>query len=78
MMKEGKEEFFVDEEEQYDNKYSQHNMNIIQHLGRGQRHSKRTNEHGTSLAGKNISTLLLSLISGSTPEKTYRHFFCRP
>ena len=76
-MKEGKEEF-VDEEEQYDNKYSQHNMNIIQHLGRGQRHSKRTNEHGTSLAGKNISTLLLSLISGSTPEKTYRHFFCRP
>ena len=58
-MKEGKEEeFFVDEEEQYDNKYSQHNMNIIQHLGRGQRHSKRTNEHGTSLAGKNISTLL--------------------
>ena len=47
MMKEGKgkEEFF-DEEEQYDNnKYSQHNMNIIQHLGRGQRHSKRTNEH---------------------------------
>ena len=77
-MKEGKEEFFVDEEEQYDNKYSQHNMNIIQHLGRGQRHSKRTNEHGTSLPGKNISTLLLSLISGSTPEKTYRHFFCRP
>ena len=44
-VKEGKEEFFVDEEEQYDNKYSQHNMNIIQHLGRGQRHSKRTNEH---------------------------------
>ena len=70
-MKEGKEEeFFVDEEEQYDNKYSQHNMNIIQHLGRGQRHSKRTNEHGTSLAGKNISTLLLSPISGSTPPKT--------
>ena len=31
-MKEGKEEFF-DEEQQYDNKYSQHNMNIIQHLG---------------------------------------------
>ena len=36
-MKEGKEEeFFVDEEEQYDNKYSQHNMNIIQHLVKGQ------------------------------------------
>ena len=67
-MKEGKEEFF-DEEEQYDNKYCQHNMNIIQHLGRGQRHSKRTNEHGTSLAGKNM-TLLLSPISGSTPPKT--------